>query len=303
MSTQQLQLVCDSSTLANFKAWAKPISDWFRTCGWTNSSDSGQVNWGTIASPPGSAAYVFDIFQPGDGLTNFYMKVEYGNLSGTNCPTVRITIGLSTNGSGTITGTFIGPTPCPITSFTAPSTSTQFECDFSGDTGRMGIMMWRNGGNNCGQLFAVERSLNSSGAATSTYVTLWTAGTSLSNRACSQQSLMLGGAGAGPGGAPTLNGSNGWSVRMSNCVVSSVQVTTGFNGGIPFDNCAPNVGFYDYPSTEVGAIGPIDASEGVSFTVTVYGSIRTYIPTKLVGAGFGPFNSGAPFGFICMRYD
>ena len=80
MSTQQSFLVCDSSTLANFKSWAQTISAFFTTATWTQSADTGQVNWSTIASVPGSGAFVYEIWEPNDGLTTFYVKVEYGNL-------------------------------------------------------------------------------------------------------------------------------------------------------------------------------------------------------------------------------
>ena len=108
MAAQQLQLVCDNSTLTNFKEWAKAISDWFAACDWTQSADTGQVDWGTLASPPGSGAYVYEVWQPGDGLENFYLKIEYGNYSGTNAPTIRLTISTTTDGAGTPTGYIVG---------------------------------------------------------------------------------------------------------------------------------------------------------------------------------------------------
>src|SRR5690242_8747640 len=147
MATSQQQLVCDSSTLANFKQWAQGISGNFTTFGWVQSGDTGQVNWSTIASVPGAASFVYEIWQPNDGLTTFYLKVEYGNVSGTNCPSLRLTLSTSTNGAGTPTGFIVGPWNTNVTIFTPPSTSTQFECNFSGAAGRIGAMMWRNGSN------------------------------------------------------------------------------------------------------------------------------------------------------------
>lgn len=50
MSAQQLFLVCDSSTYANYAAWASPLSAWFATCGWLQGTDTGQVMWSGMAA-------------------------------------------------------------------------------------------------------------------------------------------------------------------------------------------------------------------------------------------------------------
>lgn len=324
MSTQQLQLVCDSSTLANYKAWAKPISDWFRTAGYTNTSDSGQLNgagggtggaagWAALAATPGSAAYFYEIFQSGSGSTTFYVKAEYGNVSGTNCPSIAMTIGTGTSGAGALTGTVTSRLQCNPSSFTAPSTSTQYECDFTADTAndRIGVMMWRNAPTNQGQeMFAIERSLNSSGTTTNSYVTLWTFGFNTSaNVSGNQQSIVF-----GVGAAPALLSRNqAVAAGTANPGLSSVRIaaagaagtTTAFNGTIPLDTAAPSVGYWDYPSTMVGAGWGTDYAEGVTFTVTLYGSTRTYMPSK-IGPFSGPTLNGtvAAGGLMtCMRYD
>lgn len=93
MAASQSFLACDNSTLTNFKAWGQAISNALSTSTWTQTSDTGQVNWSSIASVPGSGAYVYEIWQPNDGLTAFYLKAEYGNFSGTNMPSIRVSIG------------------------------------------------------------------------------------------------------------------------------------------------------------------------------------------------------------------
>jgi hypothetical protein len=291
-------LVCDNSTLANFKGWASAISAFFATAGWTQSSDTGQVNWSTISTVPGSSAYVYEVWEPNDGLTNFYLKVEYGNQSSTNCPTVRLTISTGTNGAGTMTGYVLGPYNTNTTSYTAPSPSTTYECDFSGAAGRIGTMLWRNGINSCQQFFGVERSLNSSGAYTGTHVTLLTAGNS-SNATGTQQSLVFG-VGVAPAVASVGTSWTGWACRSA--CATAPGAAAAFNGAIPMDTVAPAVGFFDFPLTAAG-LGMInDFAEGVTFVVTLYGSTRTFMPSKN-----GPFSSmfiGHNGGSaLCMRYD
>jgi hypothetical protein len=306
MSTQQSFLVCDSSTLANFKSWGSAISAFFSTATWTQSTDTGQVNWSTISSVPGSNAYVYEVWQPNDGLTTFFVKIEYGNVGTAAQPSIRLTISTSTNGAGTATGFIIGPINTQNNGLT-PNATTTYECDFSGAAGRIGAMLWRNGTGNMQQLFAIERSVNSSGAYTSSYVTLWTAGTCSSPGNFSQRSLLLA-VGAAPSMAAnglTLVG--GWTARVvrssSPGVPSNNTNAAAFNGSIPFDTPAPVVGYFDYACTVVGAACYGDLAEGVTFTVTLYGSTRTYMPGKI-----GPFqnditNVNQNNNVTCLRYD
>lgn len=305
MATSQQFLVCDSSTLTNFKAWAQAISSFFSTAGWLQSSDTGQVNWSTISAVPGSGAFVYEIWQPNDGLTNFYVKVEYGNFSGTNCPSLRFTLSTTTNGAGTPTGIVSTVQNTNSNAFTAPSTTTQYECDFSGAAGRIGAIMWRNGINGCQQLFAIERSINASGTYTSSYVTIVVGGvanTSASNSQTFNQQSLVFGVGAGP--TATTRAYNGYQ-GPTLCVRSAIfdgMSTTAFNGSIPFDTVSPVVGYFDYPMTMVGAAYGPDFVEGITFSVTLYGSTRTYMPTKSGPMAWQP-TTNVSNGIICLRYD
>jgi hypothetical protein len=306
---QTLNLVCDSSTLANFKAWAQPISSWFTSCGWTQSSDTGQVNWSTIAAVPGAAAYVYEIWQPGDGLQTFYVKIEYGNVSGANCPSLRITIGTGTNGSGTLTGFVASVLNTNFGTFTPPSTTTQYPCHFSGDSGGMSVMMWRGAPNNAPQAFVIERSVTSSGTyygtSTTGYVTAVVFGTPNNSGFVSsaQQSLVFG---VGVTNTAARNGGNGAlpsiHVRLP---YFNGNTTSAFNGAINMDTVSPNVGFFDYPMTRVGVAASADIAEGVTFTATLYGTSRTFMPSKA-----SPFlNAVQTSGVttvavaLCLRYD
>lgn len=375
MATQQLFLVCDSSTFANFSSWASAISGAFGTFGWLQANDTGQVVWtasvvsitanthsgttntftytltsgpalrigmsiviasmtnagnngtftitalgsgtfsvtnasgvteagstgtGTVtanSTVPGSGAYVYEIWQPNDGLTNFYAKVEYGNFTGTNCPSVRLTLSTATNGAGAASGLLVGPQACPSSVFSAPSTTATYECDFAGSAGRISVLMWRTGTNNCQQMFAIERSLNSGGSYTGTYATLYAIGNNSTGSSGFQQTLHLT---DGPGPlSPSGSGSLGGILTRNTWPSSG---TSSFNGSMPFDTAAPNIGIFDYPGTVIGSgYGP-DFVEGVPFSITLYGSSRTYIPSK---NGKFSLSTAAGLGNIalCVRYD
>lgn len=290
MVSQQF-LLCNNSTAANYKNWAQAISDFIRSAGWTNSSDTGQLNgagpgpggWAGVSTVPGSGAFYYEIFQPGDGLQNFYLKMEYGNVTGsTTSPTLAISIGTSTDGAGTLTGYVTTRTLLSGTNYTSPSTTIQYECDLSGDSGRLSFLLWRNAPNNAPQVFAVQRSLNSSGSPTSTYVTQWTVGynTSTVNNGGSQQSLYF-----GVGVAPLFpnaiqSGSIGWGWPILNHGTGSAG-SFSFNGSIPCWFMQPMVGLWDYPCTAVGVCSYGDLTEGVPFTITnQYGQTKTYVPSR-----------------------
>jgi hypothetical protein len=305
MATQQLQLVCDSSTLANFKAWAQPISNWFRTAGYIDTGDSGQLNgagnngWASVSVVPGSAVFYYEMFKTSDAYTQFFVKVEYGNVTGTNCPSIRLSLGTGSNGSGTLTGYFTSALVCNLTNFTPPSTTTQYECNFCYGAGSMiAVMMWRNGTGNSQQIFAIERSLDSNGNYTNGYVTLFVGGYHVSVPFV-QQTLVFGvGAVQLFSGSGTSQGRSGLFTRA---VPQAVVTSSTFNGSIGFDTSTPYVGKWDSPCTVIGSAAPTDIAEGVTFTVTLYGNTRTYMPGKIgsfTSAGWG--NSA---GAVCMRYD
>lgn len=385
MAGQQLFLVCDSSTYANYSSWASPISAWFASCGWLQGTDTGQVMWsgmnltavsmsgsnatytyntlaglalatgrtltitgmtnsvnngtfritalgsGTFtvvnvsgtnesgssgvvtkaSSAPGSAAFYYEIWQPGDSLQNFYVKIEYGNISGTNCPSLRLTLSTATNGSGTLTGYVTQAYSTNVSSYTAPSTTTTYECNFSGTSGgRMSVMMWRNApsGNPAQMLFSIERSLNASGVYTSSYVTLAVMGyTSVGfgyALPAAQQSLVFG---VGPGPGPTNSlrnasptSASGWCTRQPLWSLS----TTSFNNSIPVDLVSPVVGYFDYPMTTLGAALGADMVEGITFTMLVYGNTCTYMPSKNGTFADSQQNTiGAITAAVLMRVD
>lgn len=321
MYSQQF-LVCDNSTLANFKSWAQAISNWFATCGWVQTADTGQVNWASIAAVPGSGAFVYEVWKPGDAYQTFYVKIGYGNASGSaNSPTVQITIGMSTDGASNMTGIYLGPKTVTPGAAGSASTTATYECNFSGDSGRIGVMLWRDAGYGSyqqgpTQLFTIERSVDSNGnyygTSTSGHVTLAVIG--------------YGGHGIGSSYGPTgeqqtilFNGPKVGSCAdrsdFSNTSLACFACRVGvfahgggapFNGSIPFDTIAPVIGFFDWPLTMLGFSTSADVAEGVPFTVTLYGNTRTYMPSRN-----GPLLSGYQFqgatnwgAFTpCMRID
>jgi hypothetical protein len=282
MATSQQFLVCDFSTLANFKSVGSAISGFFATAGWTQSTDTGQVNWSTI----GAVAAVYEIWRFGDALTPYYFKIAYANSA---MPSISVTIGTGTNGSGTLTGTTLGP--LTIMSALNPVSSTAtYECNFSGSASRIGFQLWRNApsGAEFQTFIGIERSLSSSGTYTSDHCTLVYSGWQSSNK--SRQRTLVAGIGAS-------NDDSGI------CAILSGTATTSslFNTKVPISPIFPNVGAYDYPLT-VAAFGrATDFIDGGLISSTLYGSTITYIGAKTDNfISFGPAGNN---GVLLMRYD
>jgi hypothetical protein len=149
----------------------------------------------------------------------------------------------------------MGPFLIPMVNPNPYSTSIPWECRFTASSSRIAVMLWRLETNYCTQLFSIERSVNSSGVYTGSYVTLITVGdtsSTTSYQSSSQHSLVFG-VGVPPAQStlPPDNGQGGLGVRIVN---AGVYPNTLFNNMIPFELAAPFIGAYDYPQTNIGMI-------------------------------------------------
>lgn len=284
MAVIQTFAMADLSTLANFKAWAQIISNAIASFGWTQSADSGQVNWSSIATVPTANTWVYEIWKSADTLsaTNpIFLKIEYGNVSAT--PSIAVTVGSGSNGTGTLTN---AATRNLLTiTLPANSTTTLFECDLSGSTSRFAFTMWR--GLPLPTFFSVERSHDTNGNETGSYVTYLNAGTALLTPFCYQQSIYPSSAG-GPlfyeKFGMTFHTANASSVNVGNAIVA-----------VPF---WPLVGKIDNPLLGAVCVKDADIADGLIFTVNIYSAIHTYIVTK-TSALWGDNAANA----IAMRYE
>jgi len=306
MATSLQNLVCDNSTLAHFISWAQAISTFIgTTAGWTQAADTGQVNWGTLSAVPGSGATVYEIWQPNDGLTNFYLKVEYGNYSGqTNSPIVRVSIGSATNGAGTLAGNVVGPFSSGANA-ASPSSSNLYECRFSGAPGRLHIMMWRLAGSGYGgapQAFSVERSINASGVYTSAHVTLFYTGVASVSAysTVSQQTLHLTN-GVAPAQSLISNANSYGGLAATLFCAGNGSLSGVFNNSIGFDTMAPYIGYFDNQLTGIGLGNQASFSEGQVFSTSLYGNSVSYIVSA--NGPFGRVGPNAAAASLCVRFD
>ena len=136
------QPICDTN--AHFRAWGGNISSSFSTCGWVQTSDTGQINWTTIAAPAqANVVCGYEIWQMNDSLQStspVFFKIEYGAGTAQTNPTIYMTVGSGSNGSGGLTGI------CGIR-FILQSANGANQCTsyVSGANNRIAMALWASG--------------------------------------------------------------------------------------------------------------------------------------------------------------
>jgi hypothetical protein len=288
MSTSQQLLVFDSSTLANFKQWAQAISSFMTTAGWTQTTDTGQVNWSTISTVPAANAFVYEIWQPSSdplqtGSTAYFLRINYGKTNESPAgPRFQVAIGTGTDGAGNLTGL--------VTSFLdgadngpTGTGSIGYECDFSGDTTRVSIGMFRNvPSSSMPQFFAVERTKNTDGSNSSDGICLMMMSNSTGTQGIT---TIVFGQGVT---TPTLRALPFLGVNNS---------TDQFLNSIPASPLFPDYGKFGNPLTSMAGVPSGIVISGMTFQIQLYSATRTYMCF-----GTQALNSPGSIAW-CMRYD
>jgi len=270
-------LSIDCSTLATFKAWGSAASAALGLSGWTQTADTGQVDWTTIAALPALGSTVYEIWQPVSdplqtGSTAYYLKVFYGR-SGSGSPLYSQQVGFATNGAGS----FVGNTAAPAGQGSFSNATGIFECNFCGDIDRFVVSMWRKG--SYPWCWCVERTKNTDGTNSTDGVFV------LGN--ISENTLVFSSASASgtQHGIISPTPSGGTSLRE-------------FNNNIPLCPILPMYGVIGNPITSFCMIPASDIADGGVFTTTLYGQTRRYLTLGLTGGNLS-WNGQA----LAMRYD
>ena len=250
-------LLCSNTNVANFNAWGSSVSAAIAAMGWTKTADTGQVSWGSVV-----VGSVYEVWHPNDALqtgpSSFYMRVQYGT-SGTNV-NISFSLGTATNGAGTLTGQVVGP----FFSYGGNADTAVYECDFCGDSGRLGMFLWRNCTINpyAPTLVMVERLKNADGSDASSGVTLVVSSANNTN-GFMQQTILF-----GLGNGPQTYGNT----------ISPGSVSSGaFNGSVPVSPLFPGIGKYASPHTSLLVMGKADCVEGLQVNVELYSTTHTYL--------------------------
>jgi hypothetical protein len=266
----------DSSTLANFKSWAQFLSNALAAGGWVLQGDSGQVNWSTIGTPPVGGAFVYEVWKSADALTSacpITLKIEYGCNAAANGPAIAYTVGTNgTDGAGGMQAPH--GARCVVGFYSSEdSTSVQYPCYVSADTGRFSFVMFDDGvigfphAYYCAN-FSLSRSVDHTGVATGDYVFVCSfPGTPGVGIASFQQVIHNAGVG---GVEPLLSvdaliavpNSTDVSVSGANCLLSPV---------FPF------VGTLGNPTGDIFMGHTSDFSDGAVVSMLVYNVSKNFI--------------------------
>lgn len=264
MAVRTTTLAPISDTDANFRLWGSWISASFSAFGWVQASDTGQINWATVVKPAaGNTAQGFEIWKAGDALQAtkpIYIKIEYGSGALAAQPSIWITVGSSTDGAGTITGS--ATTRQQMTGNV--SSATAYPCYASGTTSRFTLAMWSTTAVACYTVLTIERSRDAAGTETGTgvQVVLLLAATSVAK----QQWLEIGVS------AATQESSLGVLLPSFGTLSkgSAVQLATIFLSDGNLQN--PPLGLL------AGYAANFSLNTTIAFTM--YGASRTYLPVQ-----------------------
>jgi len=266
-----------NTAAADFRQWINEINNAILAMGWTASSDTGQVNFATVAAPVGTSNYPgYAIYQMTDALAGtypFYLKLSFGSASGGQpAPSLVITLCTSTNGAGTPTGNI----STPFTFNAGSSSATTGACYTTGTTSRLTMAFWMAGPTaSIAFLLNVERTLDTSGAETNTGAII--------RFSCNGSGNYFQQVVPSTGAVPPIDGKwlcYGPSNTGAAAVGQNYSTISALRGAMgPLTN--PEMGFM---------MGTGAWAFGAPVSITRYGNTKLYIALSAT-SGYAPYNS------------
>jgi hypothetical protein len=255
------------------------------------TADTGQINWVTVAraainTDAGSAIYYLN--DSLHGTAPVYMKFYFGSAGVIDRPRIRLEIGTSTNGSGTIGGTAKTAIATLSDGNSNPlSAYPSYVCAAAGFFG----MFWKLGNGN-GFSFFVARTVDSAGAPTDTGATAFSA---VSNQVRLDQSLRF----ASPAAA----------YQTSAGIVAAVPNLPGTNPASTDDGAGNNQVYLCWgawpkvgPFATVCVVRGAEYAAGTTFSVALVGATaRTFISPGT--SYYGPPNRSSASWPIALLWE
>ena len=256
------------STDTHFRDNSSFIHDLLIAGGWTQTADTGQINFATVNKPgAGNTKAGYAIYEMADALqatVPLFLKINFGTGGTAATFGIWITLSTSTDGTGTPNGTvYVNndsvSTPTCGSSASAPTGTVVSRG--SADTSRVVCEMFDHDGTAAICLrFAIERSKSTIGADTGDgFIFMWSTSSSW-NR---QQNIPVSG-----GVPPTAE--NGIQMILSSNTPSAFGLNVGV--GIPI----PLLGFAQQPGIQLIGAKSGDFAAGTTLTFTLYGTSRTF---------------------------
>lgn len=294
-------IVPDNSTDANFRAWAQFVEDTLVTTGgWVVTGDTGQTTPATLAHPTTTNQRSgYRIYRMADALqatAPVFMKVNFGSGTGTNVPSLWITIGGGSDGAGNITTIYWnGGGPTGNAPIQAGGTNTTVGNSYgSADTNRFSLGMFVQPSSGVLLLFTLERSKNSSGADTSDGLLLGF--TCLASSGVYASRYVILSAGTQPSQEAGMS-----------YILSKVSPSETFSGDIGVGILLCYKGVSQQPGMNMIFVKAADVASEGNFTMSIYGSNRIYqhlaafnLPRKTLTGNLFVSDTNAR---VCIRFD
>lgn len=305
-------LVSDITTDARFRANAQFVEDTLVTTGgWLLSTETGDTAPGSLAHPTATNAKKgFRVYKTNDGLTQVYMRIDYGSTNATsgNGFGMWITLGTGSDGAGTLSGIFFNggaSTGATVGAGAAVGTTGAVNSYGSADTGRLqlGLFVSSTVANIIG--FSLERTKDATGTDSSDGILLagrigngasngiWNLSPVTSCLEVSQYCILAGGT------QPTFEFGLSFILTRNNpSETFNNEVGVGLIQHIKGRSVQPGVGMCIVNASDVSVEG--------SFAQNVYGSTVTYqhlnslqpcVPTSVSTA------TARAISRIAIRYD
>src|SRR6266566_9890439 len=163
-------------TTAGFRLWGSAISTAIAAVGWTQTADTGQVNWTTVTAPGANVTTVYEVWKMADSLQSTdpcFIRINYMVASATNGPRIQVNVGTNSDGAGAITSaantgvSVTGAYEVMNTNTTPLPAAVAHNSYVNGDTSSLVLLLHplANGILTSGGLFIVERRRNVDGTA------------------------------------------------------------------------------------------------------------------------------------------
>lgn len=142
MAINSYTTTINHTTDASFRQWGLDFSNGLTAVGLVQTADTGQINWTTVTRPAINVSAGYEIRRSAD--STIYYKFEFGTAGTATFPQMWITVGQSSNGTGTLTGQL--STRNIWTSASAPiSTTTPYSTFMSASSDMFGVVWGQNG--------------------------------------------------------------------------------------------------------------------------------------------------------------
>jgi hypothetical protein len=249
-----------NATDAQFRAWGSAIGVKFAAMGLVQTGDTGQINWTTVLAPTiASTVQGYEVWRFNDALqatVPVFLKFEYGSGAGAANPSIFISLGSGSNGTGSLTGVL-----STRQQITCSATATPITAYWSGDTNRCAFV-FQGSSTSTSILVSLERSVDATGVVTNEAVLI----------------LLLSGA------TPAQ--------RAWNCVTgpyTNFETSIGAMGAqaAPFGSAGTQLAVYPifynkgvFLPYGLNLFAYVDATLGANVTISfpVYGATHTFMP-------------------------